>query len=84
MFYIWLILDDKIERKYRKKNLNWPAGQMLLAEAFNLAREDQNFVYSTCFFSKIAISMSRNNLNFVPLTCKKIGPPRDLSWTPLI
>jgi hypothetical protein len=28
-----------------------PAGQMWPAEAFNLTREAQNFVYLACFFS---------------------------------
>jgi hypothetical protein len=49
-----------------------PAGQMLPAEAFNLARNTTNFVYLACFFD-----MNVLKHNFGPWIFQKevFGPP---------
>ncbi len=58
-----------------------PAGQMWSAEASNLVRDAQFFIYFARFFNKNSLCMYKN-LALEHL--KKIfGPPLDLSWAPL-
>ncbi len=54
-----LIMRTKASFRTGMHNI-WPAGQMWPAEAFNLAREAQNFVYLACFFHEKILYMYKN------------------------